>query len=101
MRMQQHQQQQQQQQADQANEPAQMQATRGQLSEDVHKGVGEYLQMGKCREAVNFALKYGQVDLATQARNFCAFSPAPASPQVAPAPAPAPEARKAEDSHVL
>lgn len=58
--------------ADQARSDAQAQQARQHLSQVVHEGVGEYLRDGKCREAIAFALQYGEITLASQAKDFCA-----------------------------
>jgi hypothetical protein len=105
MLMQQQQWQMQQRQAEQARSDAQDYAARQHLSEVVHQGVAYDLKQGRCSDAVDLALQYGEIDLATQARSFCASSPPPAPASVAPVPAlnpaPPPEPRKAEESHVL
>ena len=46
------------------------------MSRQVHAAVGKYLKQGKCTEAMNFALEWGEVELANQAKDFCA-KPAP------------------------
>lgn len=58
--------------ADEARVQAQQQNDRADLSRAVHETVGDDLKAGHCDEAVSDALKYGEIDLANQAKQFCA-----------------------------
>lgn len=46
------------------------------LKQTVHEGVASYLREGKCKEAVDLALQYSEIELAGQAKAFCA-APSP------------------------
>jgi hypothetical protein len=103
LQMQQQQLEMQKRQADQARSDAQDYAARQHLSEVVHQGVAYDLQKGQCSDAVALALQYGEIDLATQARQFCASNPQTAPAPIAPAlqPTPAPEPKSAEHQSVM